>query len=117
MIPKSFVHIAGAVRSNMYYTYMLRCIDNSIYTGITTDLERRLCEHLAKNEKSAKYTRSHTAIEFEAVWKSNSKSNAQKLEYRIKRLKKAEKEKLITDNDFSLFGDKINSLEYERYNL
>ena len=101
----------------MYYIYMLRCIDNSIYTGITTDLERRLYEHLAKNEKSAKYTRSHTAIEFEAVWESNSKSLASKLEYQIKRLSKSQKEKLIKDDNFSVFDDRISMSEYHRVNL
>ena len=40
----------------MYYTYMLRCKDNSIYTGITTNLERRMEEHLQKTDKCAKYT-------------------------------------------------------------
>ena len=36
----------------MYYTYMLRCKDNSIYTGITTDIERRMREHFSKDEIS-----------------------------------------------------------------
>jgi putative endonuclease len=35
----------------MYYTYMLRCKDNSIYTGITTDIERRMEEHRRKIKK------------------------------------------------------------------
>ncbi|MBQ3573901.1 MAG: GIY-YIG nuclease family protein, partial [Clostridia bacterium] len=38
----------------MYYVYMMRCSDNSLYTGITTDLERRFEEH--KSKKGAKYT-------------------------------------------------------------
>ena len=37
----------------MYYTYMLRCEDNSIYTGITTNIERRIKEHISKGKKSA----------------------------------------------------------------
>ena len=41
----------------MYYTYMLRCTDNSIYTGITTNIERRMEEHFKQNEKCAKYTK------------------------------------------------------------
>ena len=44
----------------MYYTYMIRCKDNSIYTGMTNNLERRLNEHLLN--KGAKYTKSHNAI-------------------------------------------------------
>ena len=46
----------------MYYIYMLRCKDDSIYTGITTDLDRRMKEHFGAGEKSAKYTRSHVAL-------------------------------------------------------
>ena len=60
----------------MYYTYMLRCSDNSIYTGMTNNLENRINEHLSKSKKGAKYTKSHNAIKLEVAWKSNSKSLA-----------------------------------------
>ena len=46
----------------MYYTYMLRCSDNSIYTGMTNNLEKRIAEHLSKSKQGAKYTKSHNAI-------------------------------------------------------
>ena len=46
----------------MYYTYMLRCSDNSIYTGMTNDLEKRLNEHKTKSKNGAKYTKSHDVI-------------------------------------------------------
>lgn len=45
----------------MYYTYMLRCEDNTIYTGITTDISRRMEEHFCKDKKCAKYTKTHQA--------------------------------------------------------
>ena len=48
----------------MYYVYMLRCIDNTIYTGITVDVDRRMKEHFSKNEKCAKYTFTHSAKSF-----------------------------------------------------
>lgn len=54
----------------MYYTYMIRCMDNTIYTGITTDLKRRMEEHFTQNEKCAKYTKRHKAKKLEAVWSS-----------------------------------------------
>lgn len=82
----------------MYYTYMIRCKDNSIYTGITTDLERRVKEHITKDEKCAKYTYFHTATKLESAWKSENRVNASKLEYWIKKLTKAQKELLIEDN-------------------
>lgn len=77
----------------MYYIYMLRCSDNSIYTGITTDLNRRLSEHI--NKTGAKYTRNRTVIKIETFFTTNCKKNASILEYHIKKLKKIDKEKLI----------------------
>ena len=52
----------------MYYTYMLRCSDNSIYTGMTNNLENRINEHLSKSKKGAKYTKSHNAIKLFDKW-------------------------------------------------
>lgn len=82
----------------MYYTYMIRCKDNSIYTGITTDLERRINEHINKDKKCAKYTYFHIAIKLEAAWISEDRKTASKLEYRIKHLNKNQKEELIKDD-------------------
>lgn len=79
----------------MYYTYMLRCEDNSIYTGITTNLERRMDEHFSKNEKCAKYTLTHTAKKLERAWETVNRVDASKLEYAIKKLSKNKKELLI----------------------
>ena len=98
----------------MYYTYMIRCSDNSIYTGITTDLKRRMDEHFNKLEACAKYTHSHTAVMLEIAWSCENKSLASKLEYHIKHsLTKAEKEKLIMQKDLASFTKgKINSSLY-----
>ena len=43
----------------MYYTYMIRCLDNSIYTGMTNNVDRRFSEHVIN--KGAKYTKTHQA--------------------------------------------------------
>ena len=53
----------------MYYIYMLRCEDNSIYTGITNDIKRRWEEHHSKDEKGAKYTKGHNVQKIEALWR------------------------------------------------
>lgn len=100
----------------MYYTYMLRCKDNSIYTGMTSDLERRLAEHCSKSTKSAKYTLTHSALKFEAAWESATRSTASKLEFNLKKLTKAQKESIIKDenNFFTALGEKINCEEYKR---
>ena len=101
----------------MYYTYMLRCIDSSIYTGITNNIEKRMKEHFDKAKQGAKYTKSHDASKLEAVWKSENKQLASKLEYHIKKLKKDKKEELILNNNLDiLLSDKINSKEYTIYN-
>lgn len=84
----------------MYYVYIIKCTDNTLYTGITTDLVRRLSEHFGKTEKCAKYTRSHQAVSIEAVWTTENRSLASKLEYKIKQLTKLRKLKLIDDNEY-----------------
>lgn len=96
----------------MYYTYIIRCTDDSLYTGITTDVKRRFEEHLSQSEKSAKYTRTHKAIKIETVWQSKDRISASRLEYQIKRLTKVQKEELIKNNDFNVFKDKIKSDDY-----
>lgn len=100
----------------MYYVYMLRCEDNSLYTGITTNLERRIEEHFSKSEKCAKYTRSHSAKKLELAWKTENKILASKLEYAIKTLKKEEKENLVSckvELDY-FFKERLECEKYER---
>lgn len=77
----------------MYYIYIIRCKDNTLYTGITTDLERRFNEH--KNRIGAKYTKRHDVDKIEIAWSCENRSIASKLEYRLKRLSKKEKEEII----------------------
>lgn len=101
----------------MYYTYMLRCTDNSIYTGITTDLERRMNEHFLQDVKAAKYTKRHKPQKLEIAWCSENKITAAKLEYHIKkRLNKKQKEDLI--ENYKLLKkysfDKIDSFIYKK---
>ena len=100
----------------MYFTYMLRCKDNSIYTGITTNVERRMQEHFSKDEKCAKYTYRHEAEKLESVWESQDRKLASKLEYHIKKLKKQEKENLIKDDNLinELLAEKIEIDKYKR---
>lgn len=80
----------------MYYTYMLRCADQSLYTGYTNDIKKRVKLH---NEgKGAKYTRSKLPVELVYVEMFSSKSEAMKREIAIKKLKREEKERLIHEN-------------------
>ena len=100
----------------MYYTYIIRCKDNSLYTGITTDLERRLKEHKEKGEKTAKYTLRHEAVKMEIAWESENRVLASKLEFNIKKLTKKQKEGLIKNPKLlsEILGDKIQSELYSK---
>ena len=78
----------------MYWrVYLLRCADDSLYCGTTTDIERRLLEH--NRGVGSRYTR--TRLPVRLVWSSGelSKSEAFREEYRIKRLSKVMKEGII----------------------
>lgn len=102
----------------MYYTYMLRCSDNSIYTGMTSNLEKRIKEHLSKSKNGAKYTKSHNAIKLETAWRSKEKSLACKLEYQIKNLTKQQKENLIKGEKLSTyFKGKLDCRRYRNINV
>lgn len=82
-----------------YFVYILRCADGSLYTGITTDLARRIKAH---NEgKGAKYTRSHRPVTLAYREVCSDKSAALKREAQIKKLPRAEKEKLIQECNFT----------------
>ena len=97
----------------MYYTYMIRCKDNSIYTGMTNNVNKRLSEHL--NNKGAKYTKSHQAKKMEAVWRSKDKSLACKLEYHLKQLTKRQKENIICGELLKVYlKGKIDCRRYYR---
>ena len=78
-----------------YFVYILRCEGGSLYAGVTTDLARRFSEHCGRGRKGAKYTAAHPPLCIEAAWSAENRSDAQRLEYRIKALSRAEKEALI----------------------
>ena len=96
-----------------YYVYIIRCAGGTLYTGITTDVERRMREHFGQTEKCAKYTRTHKAEALEALWSTADRSLASKLEYRIKQLTKAQKLRLIADNE--AFTDITGGFSAEDY--
>lgn len=77
----------------MYYVYILRCADDSLYTGITTDVERRFKQHLAGT--ASHYTAAKKAVEIVYTETAESKSVALKREAEIKRLSRESKLALI----------------------
>jgi len=78
-----------------HYVYVLRCSDDSLYTGYTTDVQRRVEEHDAG--EGAKYTRGRTPVELVHVESFASKSAAMSREYEIKQFSRARKERLIEE--------------------
>lgn len=81
--------------SPSWFVYILRCNDNSLYTGITTSLEQRLDEHNT-SPKGAKYTRGRRPVHIVYSEKHISRATAASREYAIKQFSKMEKEQLVT---------------------
>jgi putative endonuclease len=77
----------------MWYVYILECSDGTLYTGITTDVEKRILTH--NKGKGAKYTRQRLPVVLRALFEAEDRSKASKEEYRIKQLTREEKLKLI----------------------
>lgn len=77
----------------MNYTYMVRCADGSLYTGWTTDVERRVRCHNAG--KGAKYTKPRLPVELAYVECFDTKEDAMRREAAIKKLSKERKELLV----------------------
>ncbi|WP_419773802.1 GIY-YIG nuclease family protein [Halarcobacter sp.] len=77
-----------------YFVYILECSDKSLYTGITTDVKKRLDEHNT-SEKGAKYTKARRPVTLIYFEKSENRSSASKREYEIKKLSRTRKLQLV----------------------
>lgn len=78
-----------------WYVYIVRCADNTLYTGITTDVKRRMTEHNAKT-LGAKYTKAKRPVTLAYRKPTKNRSEALKREAAIKTLSKQQKEALIS---------------------
>jgi len=76
-----------------WFVYMLRCSDNSLYTGVTTDLNKRLLKH--NSGQGAKYTRARLPVSLAWSETAKNESFAKKREAALKKLSKSEKENLV----------------------
>lgn len=76
----------------MWYVYIVECSDGSLYTGITTDVNKRIGTH--NQGKGAKYTKTRLPVVLRASFDGFDKSTAAKEEYRIKQLTRKDKLKL-----------------------
>jgi putative endonuclease len=78
----------------MWYLYIIECSNGSLYTGITKDVERRISEH-ETGLKGAKFTRGKGPFKLKYLAEFGDKASASSEEYRIKKLTKSDKMKLI----------------------
>jgi len=84
-----------------YFVYILKCSDDTLYTGITKDVNKRVGEHNSST-KGAKYTKARRPVKLLYCESSEDRSSASKREYAIKKLTRAKKLELInlSKNDF-----------------
>lgn len=94
--------MAATEQSDPWFLYILRCADGSLYTGISTDVQRRLAEHSGapgakggRSKKGAKALRGRSPLQLVLTIPLANKSTALKLEYRVKQLDKTRKEMLV----------------------
>ena len=78
------------------FTYILECADGTLYTGYTTDVERRLATH--NSGKASKYTRGRLPVKLVYLEECKDKKTAMSREWHIKQLSRVEKLKLIEEN-------------------
>lgn len=83
--------------SREWYLYALHCSDGTYYTGVTTDLQRRLNEHNT-SPRGAKYTKTRRPVKLVYSKYFIDRSSAQKAEYKFKRLTRKQKEKIINES-------------------
>jgi putative endonuclease len=76
-----------------YFVYIVRCVDDSLYTGITTDVERRFLEH--STGKGGRYTKAKHAVELLYSEPQPDKSSALRREFEIKKWNRVKKLELI----------------------
>lgn len=80
-----------------WYVYIVRCSDDSLYTGITRDPERRVDEHNCNSQLGAMYTRGRRPVKLVYKEVHKTRSEAAKREYAIKQMDRNEKEALLDE--------------------
>jgi len=80
---------------NNWFLYLIRCRNGRLYTGITTDVERRFGEHESGDKKGSKYLRGKTPLTLVLKKRVGDKSVALKIEAKVKKMPKTKKELLV----------------------
>ena len=79
-----------------WFLYVIHCSDDTLYTGVTTDISRRIHEHNTSS-KGAKYTRTRRPVELVYSVDFDNRSSAQKAEYKFKKLTRTQKDEVINE--------------------
>ncbi|MCH8262983.1 MAG: GIY-YIG nuclease family protein [Proteobacteria bacterium] len=88
---------------NSWFIYMVRCSDNSLYTGIAKDVERRIHEHNSDDKLGAKYTKARRPVALVYQEACESRSVATRREYEIRQLSREHKNNLISREKLKKF--------------
>ena len=92
-----------------WYVYLIRCSDNSLYTGIATDIARRFRQHA--EGKGAKYFRGRVPLQVVYCEENHSRCSAATREYLIKRMNRAEKELMVASYSDKTVDTKVSAEE------
>lgn len=103
----------SSVVAPCWSVYMIQCSDGSLYTGITTDVERRFREHSAQKGRGARYLRGRAPLALVYTCPVGDHAAALRLEYRIKQLRRAQKQQLVTGQvcALALMGEQAGVLD------
>lgn len=101
---KSQMNSTPTAQIQGWRVYLLRCADNSLYCGITNNLEKRLRQHNGELVGGAKYTKTRQPCELVYIEKAECRSSASQREYQLKKLTRLQKETLILSADNSLLS-------------
>ena len=91
-----------ALKIKPWFLYLIQCRDGTLYTGITTDVKRRFFEHGHDSKKAAKYLRGKGPLKLVFKKKIGTRSQALKVEYRVKKLSRREKQRINHDTSTKL---------------
>ena len=81
-----------------WFVYMLRCGNAALYTGVTTDVARRVAQHCGRGRSSARYTRAFAPVELVYSCRVGQRTLACRVEHRIKRLSRQKKIEVVSGN-------------------
>ena len=84
-----------------WYLYLIRCRDGTLYTGISTDVDRRLAQHMGSRNAGSRYLKGRGPLTLVFQEKLGSMSLALKVERKVKRMSRARKEKLIKVSEYA----------------